>query len=71
MPIPNRRDDLTAFGYSFQNEAHCRGCNAKIEWWSTPKGKKMPFDVRMSDGQEVLESHWATCPVADRFRSRL
>jgi len=70
MPIPNRRDDLTSFGYSFLNLSHCSGCNAPIEWWNTPKGKKMPFDVRTTAGVEALEPHWGNCRVADRFRSR-
>lgn len=68
MPIPNRRDDLQSFGYSFLNLSHCSGCNAQIEWWSTPRGKKMPFNVVKSGENEFLEPHWGTCPVADKFR---
>jgi len=73
MPIPNRRDDLQSFGYSFLNKARCSGCGAEIEWWRTAKGAKMPFDVVISglnDEEECLTPHWSTCPKADQFRRK-
>ena len=70
MPIPHRRNDLQSFGYVFQDRAYCSGCDAPIEWWSTPKGKKMPFDVTESETGDVLLPHWDSCPVADRFRRK-
>jgi len=76
MPIPNRRDDLQSFGYSYSNTARCgsgvpgKGCNAVIEWWLTPSGKKMPFTITMSGENEVLEPHWSSCPKADSFRRK-
>lgn len=75
MPIPNRRNDLQSFGYSFLNLSSCSGCGAEIEWWNTPRGRKMPFDVKPAnmdseDSAEILEPHWGTCPVADRFRGK-
>lgn len=70
MPIPNRRDDLQSFGYSFSNLSRCRGCNAEIEWWSTPAGNKMPFTVTRADGVDVLIPHWSNCPKADQFRKK-
>lgn len=75
--IPEGKKDLELMGYVFDNEAHCRGCGEPIEWWITPRGKKMPMTV-----QEVRERdspicpvkeyrrvpHWAVCPQAADFR---
>lgn len=44
-------------------KAVCRNCKAPIWWVTTPRGKKMPLD---HDG----ESHWSTCPCADRHRKK-
>ncbi len=41
----------------------CRGCGDPIYWVITKNGKKSPLDA---DG----ESHFATCPKADRFRTK-
>jgi len=32
--------------------------------------KKMPFNVTISAGVDVLEPHWSTCPKADQFRRK-
>ena len=45
MAIPEKREDLVAMGYVFDNESKCRSCEAEIEWWITPRGKKMPMRV--------------------------
>lgn len=39
----------------------CAGCNARIFWAKTDAGKWIPVDTD-------LKPHWATCPVAKRFR---
>ena len=65
MPFPETIDELKAAGYKFLNDSNCRGCGFAIEWWETPKGKKMPMDV-LADG--TCESHWGTCPKAKEFR---
>jgi len=75
MAIPNTSNDLVAMGYSFDNEATCRGCGQKIEWWITPAGKKMPMTVISrrtihSDPGDLREPHWGHCPNADQFRKR-
>lgn len=67
MPFPETMDELVKAGYSFENEGKCRGCGKAIEWWNTPRGKKMPMNVD-SDGN--VESHWANCPNAPQFRSK-
>lgn len=62
MPFPRTDNELTEQGYKFKNKAHCKGCNAEIEWWETPHGKHIPLDAG------TLESHWSTCPNAKDFR---
>lgn len=48
--------------YIYLHARACRGCGALIHWWETPAGKHSPHDA---DGT----SHFATCPVASRFRA--
>lgn len=62
MPFPKTIEELTAQGYKFENGATCKACHADIEWWTTPKGKKIPMD------QGTAVSHWSTCPSAADFR---
>ena len=77
MAIPEKREDLVAMGYVFDNEAFCRGCGAPIEWWITPNGKKMPMSVLEVHKTESAVSpvvgyrrvpHWSDCPNAKDFR---
>ncbi len=84
MPIPEKKADLEAMGYVFDNEAKCRGCEAAIEWWITPNGKKMPMSVLPLDaqGQKIIGAsltpvyeyvrrpHFADCPKASEFRKK-
>jgi hypothetical protein len=65
MPFPETTQELIAAGYKFDNDSHCSGCGASIEWWITPKGKRMPMDVGESGN---VESHFSTCPKAKQFR---
>lgn len=60
----------------------CRSCDAKLTWFETVAGKKIPFDgdpvPRRSEHDPATrrlilylgsdDVHWATCPDADRFR---
>jgi hypothetical protein len=73
MPLPTSRADLVAFGYQKLIDArpggsHCSACNAPIEWWQTPRGKKMPFRAIVTDGVERLIPHFSDCPKASQFR---
>jgi hypothetical protein len=77
--IPTKREDLVLMGYVFDNEANCRGCGAEIEWWITPKGKKMPMSVKeirerdspISPIKEIQRvPHWSDCPNAEDFRRK-
>lgn len=80
MAIPTKREDLVAMGYVFDNEATCRGCGAPIEWWITPKDKKMPMSVvEVKDETKTFPQpilrieripHWSNCPNAQDFRRK-
>ena len=75
MKFPVTSDDLKAAGYEYDNDSMCRGCGEPIEWWITPKGKKMPMTVKVTatvqhSTPDVREPHWANCSAADQFRSK-
>ena len=73
MKFPNTSDTLKAAGYEYDNDSTCRGCGEPIEWWITPRGKKLPMTVKkagdpLKTSAEIREPHWATCPNAKEFR---
>jgi hypothetical protein len=63
MPFPTTLDELRQQGYKFEGDAQCKSCGAAIEWWTTPKNKKMPCD------HGTATPHWSTCPSADQHRA--
>lgn len=67
MPFPKTRDELVAQGYKFSNHTRCKSCQETIEFWETPRGKKMPFD-HMQESSSPTISHFSTCQEADLFR---
>jgi hypothetical protein len=67
MPFSRTRDEMVANGYKFSNHSRCKGCMVEIEWWETPRGKKMPF-LLMPEGTSPAKTHFADCPDADLFR---
>jgi len=62
MGFPKSIEETTAHGYRHEGLAKCRACQADIEWWHTPNGKKIPMD------HGTATPHWSTCPNADDFR---
>lgn len=75
--LPKSKEGLQDAGYVFDFETHCRACGALIEFWITPRGKRMPMDVipvKATDNffAPVKEferiAHWASCPNAKDFR---
>lgn len=69
MSFPRTFDEMKAAGYTFSNDATCRGCGDDIEWWETPNGKKLPMNP-MTSGSSEAKAHWATCSDAPSFRGR-
>ena len=67
MPFPKTRDELVGGGYKFSSHARCKACAQEIEWWETPRGKKMPFNL-MPVGSSPSVTHFSDCPDADLFR---
>jgi hypothetical protein len=68
MAFPATRAALKASGYRFENHSICRGCKEPIEWWTSPKGRKMPFQLMAVDDSPAL-AHFVYCPNAEDFRS--
>jgi hypothetical protein len=63
MPFPKTLDELRKAGYHYEGDGMCKRCGAAIEWWKTPKKKKMmPCDFG------TATPHWATCPSPEDFR---
>lgn len=62
----------------------CKGCGTEIKWIKTSEGRNMPLDAKpikvyitAIDGPndtwclfDAFVPHWATCPDADKFRSK-
>lgn len=62
------------------DQGRCRSCGADIQWGVTENGARMPMDLQRRtvcvpapDGRVKVvtgyESHFATCPNADRHRT--
>lgn len=64
------------------NNAKCKACKQDIFWVRMESGSNMPVDTRRlsvivtspdnGNGKVVsaYESHWSTCPHADRFKKK-
>jgi hypothetical protein len=68
MPMPKTRKALLAAGYRFSSNALCKGCEAHIEWWTTPAGNNMPMSAHLVEGCEELISHFVDCKNREQFR---
>lgn len=69
--FPDNRRDLEAAGYRYTGSSRCRSCRTEIDWYETPRGKKVPMSaVEGTENREnrVLEAHWKNCPDADNYR---
>jgi hypothetical protein len=62
MAFPTSLDEMRQQGYKFEGDGECKGCGDPIEWWTTPRGKKMPCN------HGTATPHWTTCTEADSFR---
>jgi len=68
MPFPKTEAELKSKGYVLESRgAVCNGptCCALIDWWLTPKQKRVPMDTG------TIDPHWVTCPDATLFRAKV
>ena len=63
MALPTTIDELRQQNYKYSGDSECKACGADIEWWETPRGKKIP----MNHGTAI--AHWSTCPNVADFRA--
>lgn len=63
MQLPAAKAELNDAGYSFSKKALCRKCQARIEFWRTPKGTLIPLNIG------TVVPHWSTCPYANETRA--
>ena len=64
-PFPITREEAIDDGYILEAESRpCGGCSGLIDWYITPRGKKIPIDAG------TFKPHWITCPNAKNFRRR-
>lgn len=63
MPNAKTFAELQAAGYKFDSHGRCKGatCHAEIEWWITPRGRKIPYDLMTSSDSPAI-AHFTTCP---------
>ena len=64
MAFPRTVEELREAGYKYLNHSHCRGCGQLIQWWETPRERKIPIEIVA--GKAV--AHWTRCPMASEFR---
>lgn len=69
MAFPATRKEMEDQGYKCMTYTRCRGCDASMEFWHTPKGGTIPMDP-MPLVESPAVSHYATCPNARRFRKK-
>jgi hypothetical protein len=63
MSFPSTLEELKANGYKHLGEGRCRYCGEDIEWWETPRLKRIP----MNHGTAV--AHWKECTEAEPQRN--
>ena len=68
MAFPQTSDELKAFGYTFEGHGRCSACGCEIEWYLTPRSKKLPV-LRMHKGSDPVTPHWsAGCTQSSLFQ---
>lgn len=69
MPLPDTLPELQIAGYRHDGVGRCSRCDARMEWFVTPKGRRMPFSLK--PGTETkYQAHFASCPFASHFRKK-
>lgn len=67
MGFPRTLKEMKEYGYKFSGDATCKGCQEDIEFWETPRGKKIPMDPMPMENSAAI-AHWTTCENAPLFR---
>lgn len=57
--LPRTVPEMLAKGYQFSNKAACKDCGVEIDWWTSPKGARLPMD----SGTALV--HMETCGGAN------
>jgi len=79
--IPETLPELAEAGYRLDGSGHCQACGARLEWFWTPRNRKMPMSLKQeirvgedsiypSPSMTRYEPHFAVCPHAERFRRK-
>lgn len=64
-PFPPTVEAALAAGYSLRHDnVECRGCPARIDFYTTPLGKVLPVD------HGTFTPHWISCPSSEQFRRK-
>ena len=68
MALPRISDQLRAFGYIFEGHGKCSRCGCAVEWYITPRKKKLPV-LPMAKGSDPVIPHWSeSCTQSSLFR---
>lgn len=68
-PFPKTRAAMLVADYLYCHQGVCRGCGAKMEWWRTPTGAKMPMNPMLEEDSPAVP-HWATCAEREQFQKK-
>lgn len=68
MPFPKTTEELRSAGYTFLSKRRCAGamCQAEIELWQTPQGRRIPLDVK----DDQVTPHFGNCASLSDFRRK-
>jgi hypothetical protein len=69
MKFPATSDELKRKGYEYDNEATCRRCGERIEWWIDPSGRKSPMSILppqnvLKNNEEKRRPHFVDCRLS-------
>jgi len=69
MGFPTKAEEMEPAGYKLNGFGTCRGCGEKMEWYISPRGKKIPMNV-MPNPSSPAVAHWTTCKESPLFRDK-
>lgn len=69
MSFPETSDALKSAGYKFLSYSTCKECGEPIEWYESPRVRKIPMNP-MERGSSKAEMHFNTCSDAPLLRGQ-